>query len=238
MAGSIGNMAAVYKKQYKYVPPTPPAELIESTSYSLDFAARKFVHIGIDPSEKFQVVIHFITSARYVKITPVFLKRIYSLMGNLLSFVLNQPEKRTLFLETEFYKLSSMVYNRENVLVIESKTQDGCRILLNRADLIQLQYLEWCIFETVSRKSTITQPAVLKQFDTVLNYIDQEFTKMESPPRTNEEIITFIKNVRDESVIAKNEINFASQLKMFAARQLAEQWVERRNGEMPPEVNL
>jgi len=36
MAGSIENMAAIYKKNknYTYVPPTPPAELIESTIYN------------------------------------------------------------------------------------------------------------------------------------------------------------------------------------------------------------
>ncbi|KAF0708763.1 SRCR domain-containing protein, partial [Aphis craccivora] len=40
MAGPIENMRAVNKKNvFTYVPPTPPTELIESTSYTLDFAA-------------------------------------------------------------------------------------------------------------------------------------------------------------------------------------------------------
>ena len=244
MAGSIANNAALYKKNaFTYVPPSPPAELMESTSYTLDFAARKFVHIGIDPSDKFQVVVHFLTPSRHVKITPDFLRRIFSLMGNILSFVLEQPVKykRMLFLETEFYKLSSMMYSGENVLVMESKTLEGCRILLNRNDLIQLQYLEWCIFETVTRKSTITQPAVLKQFDMFLNYIDDEFTKVNSPPKTIDKMIAFIKNLRDDSIISsmpKNDVNIISQLKMYASSQLAEHWAQRWSGEMSPEVNI
>ncbi|XP_022163096.1 uncharacterized protein LOC111028673 [Myzus persicae] len=244
MAGSITNNAALYKKNaFTYVPSSPPAELIESTSYTHDFAARKFVHIGIDPSEEFQVVVHFLSPSRHVKITPDFLKRIFSLMGNMLSFVLEQAlkYKRTLFLETEHYKISSMVYSRENVLVIESKTHEGCRVLLNRKDLIQLQYLEWCIFETITRKSNITQPAVLKQFDIFLNYIDVEFTKIDSPPKNNEEMVTIIKNVRDGNVIskiAKNDVNLISQLKMYASSQLAEHWAKRWSREMSPEVNL
>lgn len=245
MAGSIRNMEEIYEKtkNFTYVPPTPPAELIDSTSFTLDFATRKFIHIGIDPTDEFQVVVHLLTPSRHVKITPDFLKRIFSLMGNILSFVLEQTlkYKRTLFLETELYKISSMVYGRENVLVIESKTHEGCRVLLNRKDLIQLQYLEWCIFETITRKSNITHPAVLKQFDIFLNFIDVEFTKVDSPPKTNEEMVTFIKNVRDESAIskiAKNDVNLISQLKMYASSQLAEHWAQRWSGEMSPEVNL
>jgi len=35
-----------------------------------------------------------------------------------------------------------MMYTGENVLVIESKTEEWCQIFLNRTELIQLQYLE------------------------------------------------------------------------------------------------
>ena len=243
MAGPVANMANIWKKPFKYTPPSPPAELVVSTSYTIDFTNRKFVHIGIDPTENFQVVIHLITSSRYVKISPDFLKRIFSLMGNILSFILEQPEKykRTLFLETEINKLSSMMYSGENVLVIESKNHEGCRILLNRSDLIQLQYLEWCIFETVTRKLTITRPVVLRQFKTIGNYLDQEFTNVESPPKTNEEMIVFIKNLSDDKIIGsapKEEMNFISQLKINATIQLAEHWERRWNGGNSPEVSL
>jgi hypothetical protein len=84
-----GSSAALYrKKTFIYVTPSPPAELIESTSYTLDFAARKFVQIGVDPTEKFKAVVHFLISSRYVYIIPDFLKKIFSFMGSILSFIL------------------------------------------------------------------------------------------------------------------------------------------------------
>ncbi|KAL4153030.1 hypothetical protein QTP88_000863 [Uroleucon formosanum] len=170
-----------------------------------------------------------------------FLRRIFFLMGNILSFVLEQPEKykRNLFLETEIISLSSMVYQGENMLVIESKAQAGCRVLLNRADLIKLQYLEWSIAETVARKSTLIRSVALSQFQIIGDYIDREFTNVKSPPKTIDEMIIFIKNLRDDSVISnmpKNDVNLISQLKMFASYQLAEQWAQRWNGEMSPEL--
>lgn len=93
------------------------------------------------------------------------------------------------------------------------------------------------IWNDYTKIKYITQPAVLKQFNIFLNYIDTEFTKVDSPPKTSEEMITFIKNVHNESVISeipKNDINLISQIKMYALSQLAEQW----NCEMSPEVNL
>jgi len=147
-----------------------------------------------------------------------------------------------LFLETDNISLSSMIYQGENMLVIASKTQAGCRVLLNRTDLIRLQSLEWCIFETVARKSAIIRPLVVKQFGKIADYIDQEFTKVDSPPKTHEEMLTFIKNLSDDKIIGfitpKVEMNFISQLKINATTQLADNWAQRWNGESSPEVNL
>lgn len=244
MAGSIANNAALYKKKnFTYVPPTPPAELIDSTSYTLDFVARKFLNVGLDPTDEFNIVIQIITPSRYINMPADFLRRIFSLMGNILSFILDTPEKykRNLFLETDNISLSSMVYQGENVLVVASKTKAGCRVLLNRSDLIHLQYLEWSIHETVARKSTIIRPVVLKQFEIIGNYIDREFTNVLSPPKTNEEMIIFIKNLSDDKIIGsapKEDMNFISQLKINATTKLAEQWAQRWSGEMSPEVNL
>ncbi|XP_022181022.1 uncharacterized protein LOC111041139 [Myzus persicae] len=241
MAGSIGNMAKVYKKNFTYVPPAPPADLIDSTSYTLDFAARKFLNVGLDPTDEFNTIVQIITPSRYINMSADFLRHIFSLMGNILSFILDQPlkYKRNLFLETEIISLSSMVYQGENMLVVESNTQAGCRVLLNRTDLMKLKYLEWCVVETVVRKSTIIRPLVLKQFEIIGNYLDQEFTKVDSPPKTPEEMIIFIKNFSDCKIIGsapKEDMNFISQLKMFATRQLADQWSQRWSGENSPEL--
>ena len=73
-------------------------------------------------------MLHIITLSRVI--TPNFLKRIFSLMVNILLFILDRLEKykRVLFSEIDLIKLSSMVYGGENILVIESKSQDGCRV--------------------------------------------------------------------------------------------------------------
>ncbi|KAE9542409.1 hypothetical protein AGLY_003270 [Aphis glycines] len=209
MAGSITDNAAIYKKTFTYVPPTPPSELIDSTNYTLNFVKRKFIHIGIDPTDMFRGVVHLITPSRYINISTEFLKRIFSLMGIIYFGAAGE--------------LFSMMYSGENSLVIESKIHDGCRILLNRTELIRLLYLEWCIFESIVRKSTIMYPIVLKQFDIFTNYINGELSKVESLTRTSEEMTTFIKNVRDEHIIA-------SSLKMYALAQLTEHCMQRWNG--------
>jgi len=72
-----------------------------------------------------------------------------------------------------------MVYVKGKIcLSSNQKNQAGCRVLLNRVDLMKLQYLECTVFETITRKSAIVRPAVLKQFETMSNYLDQEFTKV------------------------------------------------------------
>uniref|UniRef100_A0A2S2NMC1 Uncharacterized protein n=1 Tax=Schizaphis graminum TaxID=13262 RepID=A0A2S2NMC1_SCHGA len=239
MAGSIVDNANLYSKTFKYVPPTPPANLIDSTNYTLHFNTRKFIHIGIDPTDNFNVVIHVITASRYVKVTPDFLRSIFSLMGHILSFILDQivKYKRIVFLETDIFKLSSMVYGGENVLVLESKIQDGCRVLLNRNDLLQLQYLEWPIFETVVRKSTIMRPVILDQFKMFGGYIDQKLAAVKSIPRSNDEMEIFIKNLQNQHIIAtlpKDNVSLISQLKVYALTQLTENRMQRQNGKMLP----
>lgn len=224
MAGSIADNTALYKKKtYTYVPPSPPTQLIDSSSYTIDFAARKFLHIGIDPSENFQVVVHVLTSSRYVLITVDLMKKIFSFMGNILSFILDTPHKykRMIFYEDDKNKLSSMMYSGENVLVMEAKNREGCRVLLNRDDLIRLQYLEICIFETIVRKEVFAVALVMKQYDEIAEYINKKCAQQKSPPKNVHEMIIFIKNIKDEGVV-KSIPNFSNQIKMCAAEQLSE----------------
>ncbi|CAI6360079.1 unnamed protein product [Macrosiphum euphorbiae] len=224
MAGSIADNATLYnekKKAFTYVPPSPPAELIESTSYTLDFTARKFIIVGIDPTEQLQTVVILLTSSRYVKISIDFLRRIFSLMGNVLSFILDTPQnyKRTIFLETDSYKISSMVYSGSNVLVIESKTEDGCRVLLNRIDLIKLQELEWCITASIKEKEEKIKPEIIKQISDYCEYLREKCLQSDSPPNNLREMEIFIRNVEVRQ--SKKTPNLG-QIKMFATTQLAE----------------
>jgi len=224
MAGSIEDNAALYKKKtFTYVPPSPPAELIESTSYTINFPARKFILVGIDPTDNFQVAVHLLTSSRHVKISPDFLRRIFSMTGHILSFTLDtvQKYKRNIFLETEFHKISSMVYGGENVLVIESKTQDGCRVLLNREDFIQLQYLECSIFESIVRKEVYTAPLITRQFDDFAMYLHEKSARLKSPPKNLEDMLIFVKKIQDDRT-EKIYPNMIGQIQMYATVQLAE----------------
>jgi len=79
------------------------------------------------------------------------------------------------------------------MLVILSKTQDGCRVLLSHMYLMQLQHLEWSIFETVARKSTMIRSIILKKFYLFSDYIEAEFTKVNSPPKRMSKWIHLLK---------------------------------------------
>jgi len=174
MAGPVTNMANIWKKKpFKYSPPAPPANLIDCNNLTIDFAARKFLNIGLDPTDEFNTKIHIITASGYVNILVDFLNRIFRLMGNILSFILDKPEKykRNLFLEIDSISLTSMVYQSENALVIESKMQDGCRVLLNRTDLLQLQDLESAIYDIVIRKTNIIRPILLHHIDLIATFL-------------------------------------------------------------------
>ncbi|KAF0771108.1 Uncharacterized protein FWK35_00001400 [Aphis craccivora] len=82
---------------------SPPAELIESSSSTIDFSVHKFVHIGIDPTEKLQVVVHLLTSSRCVHIinTDFFEKNILVYGTYLIVFIRHATKvyKRVIFYE-------------------------------------------------------------------------------------------------------------------------------------------
>ncbi|CAI6351361.1 unnamed protein product [Macrosiphum euphorbiae] len=232
MAGSIAGNLALYKKTFNYVPPTPPAELLEATNFTLDFVGRKFIQIGIDPTNNFKVVLLIITPSRYVRIFPDTLKQILNFMGQILSFILEQPQryKRVTFFETDTFKLSSMVYSGENVLVIESKNVEGCRVLLNRTDLLQLQRLEYAIFEAIVRKDVFTVPLLLKQIDQFGEYLEERCSREKSPPKNIEERKLYIKNIqldRDDRIV-QSAPNLTRQIQIYAVTQLAENWENRK----------
>ncbi|KAE9521246.1 hypothetical protein AGLY_018358 [Aphis glycines] len=229
-------MAVVCKKAFTYVPPSPPAYLIESTTYTLDFVTRKFLHIGIDPTENFQVAVHLITSSRHVNITPDFLKRIFSLFGNILSFILDTPRtnKRITFLDTDLFLISSMVYKGENNLVVECKNKSECRVLLNREDLIELNKLEWCISKTIIQKSVI-QTILLNQIKEYCDYLEETSLQDTNPPNTEDEMEVFIK-LGTPLENTTTSPNLACQIHMYAPMQLLRIWVDCRRARKTPEL--
>lgn len=70
-------------KKLTYILPIPPAELIDSSNYTLNFAGRKFLNAGLDPTDEYTVV-PTITPPSCVNIAPDFLQRIFALIGNIL----------------------------------------------------------------------------------------------------------------------------------------------------------
>lgn len=209
-------------RKYVYIPPKPPGNLIDCTSFTINFTDRKFIQIGLDPSDDYSVKIHIITPSRYVSITPDFLKRIFSLMGNILSVILDTPNKSrgVIFLKDNSITLSKMVYRGENMLIIESDIQDGCRVLLSGQNLLTLQELEQCIFECVQQKFSITRQVVLNQLNQMFGYLDKERAQR-NMPMIFEEVKTFI---RRSNINTNGEFNFLNQIKWLATHQVAERW--------------
>lgn len=221
MAGSIDLNKIAYKR-FKYVAPTPPNSLIDNSNFTIDFAERKFIQIGIDPSSDFNVVIHLITASRYISITPELLQRIFSMMGNILSVILDPPSKArsVIFLKDNFTMITKMVYRGENNLVLESQNQDGCRVLLNRENLLALQDLETSILNIVLRKSTIIRPAVMNQITQIHEFLNREHAQGNIPMIFDEVKQAILRN----KIPSTYEPNFMNELKLMAAQQVAERW--------------
>jgi hypothetical protein len=147
-------------------------------------------------------------------------------MGNILSMILDTPDgnKNLLLFTDDVNKLTKIIYRGENYLVIESKIEDGCRVLLNHADLIALQYIEWAIFEACVGKNTFVRPTILQQFNQISDYLKSDFKR----GKNIEEMEKTIQNLNDV-LLSSHELNspirFISQLKLLAIRQLAEECV-------------
>jgi len=137
-------------------------------------------------------------------------------MRNILSFILDQLQKykRNLFLNSDSITISSMVYQGENMLVIKSKIQDGCRILLNRSDLLRLQDLEWSILETIERKTKIVKPLVKQQINQIALYLK---TNTEVETRTFEDMTNCVKSINNIFISTHvNDYNFTSQFQCMS----------------------
>jgi hypothetical protein len=221
MAGSLEANATLYKKQpYKYVPPVAPSHLTDCSNFTLDLNDRVFLHIGFDPTRNFEQMVHIITSSRYVSITINYLRDIYSILGNIISSLLDPPvkSKEIIFLENDYLKLSKVIYRSQNVIVIEPKKRFGCRLLLNKENILTLMELESYIFEEIQRKTILIEPSVLKQLNDIVTYLYKEHPCETSDD--DENILMSIKKYRDQTFNAY--YNYTHQLKLMAAKQVKE----------------
>ncbi|KAF0753154.1 Uncharacterized protein FWK35_00012973 [Aphis craccivora] len=129
--------------------PPPSNDLIDATSFVIDFAARKSINKGLDSSDVFNVSVQIITPSRYLSITIA-----------------------RDFLKDEINTLSKTSYRGENnMLVIESHLHQRCRVLMSRQNLLRLQDMQWTIDESIARKSSVVQYAVMKQTDLIASYL-------------------------------------------------------------------
>ena len=128
MAGTLEDNAAVYKQlTNKSCPQATPRELIDTTTFTIDFPERKFISIGLESANSFQLTARLVTATRYVNITVEMLRRIFGMMGNILSIISNPPVKsrERLFLKDENLTLSKASYRGDNMLAIESHFSTG-----------------------------------------------------------------------------------------------------------------
>ncbi|KAF0750568.1 Uncharacterized protein FWK35_00018818 [Aphis craccivora] len=120
--------------------------------------------------------------------------------------------------------ISSMVYQGENMLVIKSKIQDGCRILLNHNDFLKLQDLKWSIFEIIDRKTEIVKPLIIQQINQIASYLKRN---TEVVTRKLEDMTNRVKSINNTFITSHViEYNFTSQLQLYAAEHIAQRWLE------------
>jgi len=125
-------------------------------------------------------------------------------------------------------KARTIVRNKRDkgcdVISIESRTDPECYVLLNREDLLTLQKLVFCIHDCVTRKTLITIPAIVKQANCILRYLE---TTYGHNPMLYEETKSCIENMREDFIhsIARDEgcsdPGYANGIKTLSASALA-----------------
>lgn len=213
------------KKSHKLIIVQEPlSRLIDPTLFTIEFVGRKFLYIGLDPANNFNVTIHIITPSRHLVLSPETLSRIFTLMGDILP-VLSDAQLKTkppVFLVDETMRLSMITYRGENKLALKS-ISTGNKVLLSREEVIALQHMEWSTFECVLLKANVNRPVILRQLEQMTVYLKSNFLHTVTP----EDMMCVIERVSDEllsSHISNEELCFVSQLKLYASRQIVEKW--------------
>lgn len=111
-----------------------------------------------------------------------------------------QTSKKIPFLDTKSILLLNMLYRRDNVLVIESKTVKGCRVMFSHTDLLVLQELDQCVFKSITGKSLIVRSIISQQFDEIFNYVKNNCNK-DAQTKSIHELQIFVKYMNDKKII-------------------------------------
>ncbi|XP_015376300.1 PREDICTED: uncharacterized protein LOC107170649 [Diuraphis noxia] len=212
--------------QYATITP-PPKELIDCTNFVIDFAGRKFIHVGLDGSDDLNVMVQIITPSRYVCITSALLHKMFNIIPYILSTISHQNGKQRdrFFLKDEDYSLSRRNYRLECMLVVKSNHRDELA-MLNRQDLLRIQEIQWAISESISHKFNVVRCSVKDQIDKLATHLSTNVYVDTS--LTVEQMCMATRNIHNNlhvmNIFPNSENSFINQIKLYAEKQLAVQW--------------
>lgn len=209
----------------------PLSLLIDPTFFVINFVERKFLSIGLDPVDNFNVTSRIITPSSYLLITPQTLQQIFTITRDILPTLLDtQLKTKTSKCIVDDTILLSKITRRGDVQLVFQSTYNSGKVLLSRQDLIALQHVERSALDSISLKTKIIRPVVLRQLEQIAVYLKSNYPYAD----TIEDGLLVIKDVLHEaliSLIPNEETCFVSQLKLYADRQIAEKWMSAPRGQ-------
>ncbi|XP_050520701.1 uncharacterized protein LOC126894069 [Daktulosphaira vitifoliae] len=235
---SMNNMAAepVRKQHYIYIAPTPPAEMIDSSSYTIAFSDRKFLQVGLNPKDDFNVTVCIITPSRYISMSADYLNIIYGMRDEITLFLQSPPVKgeNIMVYQNVDFNITKVLYHDTVHLVLESRMVDGCRVLLNNENINRLMDLQCTINSTISRKIK-TRLLLSHQIDRIIQYADGKWSDPKIQQSNNDEIVNFIRSLNDKEIcdtFPKGDSNYISELKNLAYNVIVDRWVKSWSKDM------
>lgn len=220
-----------YKKESRQaiIGQVSPSLLIDPTFFVINFVERKFLSIGLDPADNFNVTARIIAPSSYLFTTPETLQRMFTMTRDILSRLMDaQLKTKTSECIVDDTVLFSKISRRGEIkLVFRSTFNDG-KVSLSPEDLIALQHMERSAVDNILLKTKVIRPMVLRQLQRIAVYLKSNFSSSD----TIEDKISVIRDVLHELIMSPDEeMCFASQLKLNADRQIAEKWMSLvRNG--------
>lgn len=209
------------------------AEMIDCTTFTLDSGERKFITVGLDPASDFNVTVRLSNSTRDVRISSEFTRRLYSMLGHILSIITDSPTLRgrgeRLFLKDETSTLSKTMYRGKNMLLVDSHRSNGSRgVMLSRSNLLKMQDLKRCVEETITRKLFVSRATVCELMDQTVLYLSRNIYRASGTSCT--ETAALIRNIHNDLIAmhvpcSLHDRGFLEQIKLFAVDQLAQRWI-------------